>query len=68
MAKTQAEWKRDQRDRERASLKALGGKRISFLSYGGTLAKLEKICESQGFTGKQRLGEAITFIIETYEA
>lgn len=66
-AKSPAEWKRDQRERERAALAKLGGRRISFLAYGGTLAKLEAICEAEGFTGKQRLGEALTHLVENYK-
>lgn len=66
MAMTDAERKREQRKREKEAMKKYGGKRISFIAYGGTLAKLEAICEEQGFTGKQKLGEALTFLAESH--
>lgn len=67
MKLTPAERKRAQRDRERSDLKKYGGRRISFLAYGGTLEKIEAICLKNGFTGQQRIAEAITFLIEKEE-
>jgi hypothetical protein len=65
-AKSARERKQDQRDRENAAIAKLGGRRIQFLVYGGTMQKLEAICKAQGFTGKQRKGEALTYLIENY--
>lgn len=67
MATTAAERKRAQRLLERMAFEQLGGRRISFVVYGGTLAKLEEICAAEGFTGKQRLGEALTFLIHSHK-
>lgn len=64
----QNRWKQAQLERERAALAKHGGKKITFLTYGSTLAKLEKICDENGFTGKQRIGEALTFLVENYKS
>jgi hypothetical protein len=66
-AKTAAERKKDQRAREKKALEKLGGRRIQFITYGATLAKLEAISAANGFTGKQKLGEALTFLVENHK-
>lgn len=66
-AKSAKERKKDQRDRENAALAKLGGRRIQFITYGSTLEKLEEICSANGFTGKQKLGEALTFLVENHK-
>lgn len=67
MAMTAKERKEKQRKEEDAAIAKLGGGRIQFLVYGGTMQKLEAICKAQGFTGKQRKGEALTYLIENYD-
>lgn len=49
--------------REKEALARLGGRRIRFIAYGNTLAALERIAAREGFAGKQRLGEALTWLI-----
>lgn len=66
-AKTPTERKREQAERERAALAKLGGRRIRFLCYGATLAALEAVCVRQGFSGQQRLGEALTWLVHEEE-
>lgn len=66
-AKSATERKKKQREEEDAAIAKLGGGRIQFLVYGATMRKLEEICKAQGFTGKQRKGEALTFLIENYK-
>ena len=57
MPMTDAERKAKQRKREAESLAKLGGGRIQFIAYGGTIRKLEEIARAHGFTGKQWKGE-----------
>jgi hypothetical protein len=36
---------------------------MKFIAYGGTMAALDRICERQGFTGQQRYGAALSWLI-----
>lgn len=65
MAKSDKERKADQAAREKDALQRLGGRRLSFVAYGATLTRLEEICVAQGFTGRQRYAEALTFLIHS---
>lgn len=67
MAISSTDRKRAQRAKEQTTFARLGGRRLSFVVYGATLAKLEAICEAEGFTGKQRLGEALTHLIDSHK-
>lgn len=67
VAKSAAERKREQLARENAALAKLGGRRVRFLCYGATLAALEAVCVRQGFSGQQRLGEALTWLVHEEE-
>lgn len=63
MSLTSADKKRAQRERERKEMAKKGGKRLSFIVYGDTLALLELECKKLGFKGQQRIAEVITHII-----
>lgn len=64
MAKTAAERKRDQREREAARLKELGATEIKLTLYSGTSSALERIMASAGF---EEAEEAITVLIHNAE-
>jgi len=66
-ALTAKDRKKEQRRREKEALAKHGGRRITFIVYGSTNEKLNAICEKHGFTGKQKTGEALTFLIESSE-
>lgn len=63
MALTPRERKAAQTARENEALRRLGGRRMKFIAYGGTMAALERICVRQGFTGQQRYGAALSWLI-----
>lgn len=52
-----------QKAKEDEALSRLGGRRMKFIMYGQTLAILEAVCKAQGFTGRQRLAEGLTYLI-----
>lgn len=66
MAQSDKERKAAQTARENETLARLGGRRLRFLAYGATVEALELVCERQGFTGRQRMAEAITFLAHDY--
>lgn len=67
LPKTPAVRKQEQKAREDAALAKYGGRRIRFIVYGKTLAALEAVCVREGFTGQQRLGEALTWLVHDDE-
>lgn len=67
MALSARERKAAQTARENEALRRLGGRRMKFIAYGGTMAALDRICERQGFTGQQRYAAALSFLIHDYE-
>lgn len=67
MAKSDKERKAAQAAREKDALQRLGGRRLSFVAYGATLTALELVCVRQGFTGRQRMAEALTWLAHDYE-
>lgn len=66
MTLSASERKAAQTARENEALARLGGRRLKFIAYGATLARLEEICAAQGFTGRQRIAEAVTFLAHDY--
>lgn len=66
MALTAKERKAAQTARENEALARLGGRRLKMVAYGATVAALELVCERQGFTGRQRIAEAITWLAHDY--
>lgn len=67
MSLTPRERKAAQTARENDQLARLGGRRIKFIAYGATLAALEAVCVREGFTGRQRIAEAITWLAHADE-
>lgn len=68
MALTPRERKAAQTARENEALRRLGGRRMKFIAYGATLDALEQVCQNEGFTGQQRFGEALTFLVHSYKS
>lgn len=62
MALTARERKAAQTAREQEALARLGGRRLKIIAYGATIAALEAVCAREGFTGRQRIAEAITWL------
>ena len=58
-AKTPAERKRDQRQREAD----LGAKRVTVMFYRGSLKCIDELCKARGLTETDRVAELITGLI-----
>jgi len=66
-AKSAAQRKREQVEREKKLIAQFGGKRLRILMYGDTLKIIERLAGEQGFTGPQRFAETLTWLVHQHE-